>query len=632
MFTLIQLKEIPKEIYGEARIIETNENLYTDTVTIQYQQMKFNMQTKKDLYTPGDIIYIKADVKSYRNQTIPFGFNQKNYYLSSNIQGYLNVKEISLIRNGFSMLSYREHLLDEVAKLKTSVYIKALIFGEKEFSKEQSTLLNNLGIMYLLTISGMHVYALFKIIDWILFYLSLSSKIRHLIKITIYIILLYLNLFSIGVLRLFIMYLLYIINQKFTLRYQKLDLLTFTFLVMLTTNIYLIYHQGFLITFLIMNFLYLMEFRYRGLHGYMKRLVITTIIFIVVLPFNKTFSPLLILTLPLIIGIVTGPLFIGMISVMLVKELDGVMSQLTNLFESLILFLNNKNISFHLPALNIYQYFIYFTIVILLFRSNKIVEVFSRILFLFLFFIGITLYSSAKESVIFLDVGQGDSTVIQSSGCVIVIDAFNNIERYLKNQGIYSIDYLILTHGDLDHTKEVHSILEGLSVDRIVLSLYDSSYMNYQGEIIYVKSGDQLNCNTIHINILGPLKKYASANNNSIVLQMEIDGLVYLFTGDIEKEAEADLVKAYGYHLKSDILKVAHHGSVSSSTSEFLSYVRPTVSVLSLGYENKYNFPDPKVMERLIQYSSTIYRTDIHGSIIYTPSKKKEKWRLLLPI
>ncbi|MBU1142165.1 MAG: ComEC/Rec2 family competence protein [Firmicutes bacterium] len=628
---MLSLIDVPDRIQGEARVIEINENLYSDTLTIKYKYMKFNMQAKKDTFFLGDIIYIDADVKNYRKDTIPFGFNSKTYYMSQGIHGYLDIHEVSFVKSSFSLYTFRDHLINLVSTLDSGVFMKALLFGEKEFSIEQSTLYKDLGIMYLLTVSGMHVYMLFLLLDKILFYLSVNEKTRHTVKIVTYIILLYLNLFSIGVLRLFIIYILEIPNKKYQWMFSKLDLMTFTFIIMLVTNIYLIYHLGFLITYLILNFLYLMEFRYRGYDGYLKRFIITSIIFIVVLPFNRLFSPLMILISPLIIGLVTGPLYLGSIATLFIPELDRVMIKVIHSFEYLMTFLNQKNISIHLPALTTFQLFIYFLIVILLFRSNKVIEFFSRIIFLSLLFIGIIFYRKTIESVIFLDVGQGDATIILSSGCVVVIDSFTNTESYLKNQGIYSIDYLILTHSDFDHTKEAGSIIDRMNVKNIVLSSYDQSYDSYPGKKIYVKSGDQIQCNALTLNVLGPIRSYPSSNDNSIVLQTKIGNLTYLLTGDIELDAEMDLIHHYGYHLKSDVFKVPHHGSPSSTSFEFLHYVSPSISILSLGYENKFGFPSPKVIERLLQYQSIIYRTDIQGSIIYTPSKKKEKWGLVLP-
>ncbi|PKK99461.1 MAG: hypothetical protein CVV57_02765 [Tenericutes bacterium HGW-Tenericutes-2] len=621
----------PSLIQGEVKVVGVNQGEYSDTVTIKYKQMKFNMKSQIGRYSYGDIIYIHADVKNYRNQTIPFGFNQKEYYLSKGVKGYLDVKESTLIQSSFSIYQIREKLFDDINHLNSSVYIKSLIFGEKSFSNDQSEILKDLGIMYLLTISGMHVYMLFILVDKALFYLSASQKSRHIIKIIMYLILLYLNLFSIGVLRLFIMYILQIPNQKYQLDFSKLDLSLFTFLIMLITNIHLIYHQGFLVTYLIMNFLYLMEFRYKTYDGYLKKLVITSIIFLVVLPFNKTVSLLMILCLPFLIGFVTGPLFLGSIATILIPELDQLMTIFIKIFENTVSFLSHKNISIHLPALSIFQLFIYFMIIILIFRSNKVIELISRTLILALFFIAIILYRATNNEIIFLDVGQGDSTIIKSSGCVIVIDAFQHVNTYLKNQGIYEIDYLILTHSDSDHTRDASAIINTMKVNQIVLSAYDQKYEHYKGEKLFVKSGDEIKCNHITLHILGPIRSYTSPNDNSIVIQTKIDNLTFLFTGDIERDAEHDLANRYQNHLKSDVLKIAHHGSSSSTSLEFLDYVRPSISIISLGYENKFKFPDQKVLERLYKYQSIIYRTDIQGSIVYSISKKKEKWGLVLP-
>jgi competence protein ComEC len=107
--------------------------------------------------------------------------------------------------------------------------------------------------------------------------------------------------------------------------------------------------------------------------------------------------------------------------------------------------------------------------------------------------------------------------------------------------------------------------------------------------------------------------------------------MTYLFTGDIEHDAEIDLIHHYGYSLKSDVLKIGHHGSSTSTSEIFLSYVNPRFAIISLSLKNRYGFPDQEVINRLIRYDVTIYRTDLHGTILNIYSKKKSKWMFHLP-
>jgi len=235
------------------------------------------------------------------------------------------------------------------------------------------------------------------------------------------------------------------------------------------------------------------------------------------------------------------------------------------------------------------------------------------------------------ERITFLDVSLGDSTIIESNGCVIIVDAYQNVLSYIRKMGIQKVDYLILTHSDQDHIKEAKSIIENIKVNHLVLSYYDENYPIYQANILFLKHGDEIKCNQLKLNIIGPLKKYTNDNDNSLVIQFVFDKKTFLLTGDIENDAESDLADYYKHKLKSDVLKVSHHGSNTSSTKKFLDYVNPSVAIISTGYLNRYDFPSINVLNRIMTYNVMIYRTDFHGSVVYDMRKKNSKWKFYIP-
>ena len=140
-----------------------------------------------------------------------------------------------------------------------------------------------------------------------------------------------------------------------------------------------------------------------------------------------------------------------------------------------------------------------------------------------------------------------------------------------------------------------------------------------QYSISLLRTDDKIKFDDLIFHVLGPIKKYSNENDNSLVMKLELDKISILFTGDIETEAENDLVDRYGKYLKSDILKVSHHGSDTSSSELFLSYVSPTYLLISVGRNNYYGFPNNDI---ILTYKN-IYRTDLNYSIcIY----KRKKW------
>ncbi len=630
-FFLLNPQQDILDINSEVKVIEIQESLYHDILTVKYHHQKYHIKTAKGVYQLGNHLMIQGDIVPYREQTIPFGFNEKVYYLSQGVYGIIEVRDIEFIKKGFSLLSFRSHLLNQVHDLSTASYIKSLIFGEKSLPHEQQTLFRDLGISYLLTASGLHIYVLLSVLKHVFFNLSIKEDKVEIIILLFLGFLAFLSYQSLGVTRLLIMHTLLICNRRLSLDLSRLDLIQVTFLIMIIFNIHLIYHQGLLITYLILNVIYLMEFRYRGFSNYLKKLYLTLLIQLVMIPYTLKISIIVVLLMPAIIFFVTTFLYTGAFLVFVMPFLDDYYLKLTQAFEVIMGVIEMKKSTLFLPALYPWQMMVYYLFVMILLRYKTLMDLILRVLIISSLFLSIVFFRNQQEEVIFIDVGQGDSVLMISDGCHILIDNFRNVNAYLKNRGVYELDFLILTHSHQDHIRETHQIIDDIKVQQIILSAYDQGYPYYNIATQKVKSGDQLTCQSLKLNILGPIQDYASTNNQSIVIQTKIAHQTFLFTGDIEIEAEKDLVNRYQHQLKSDVLKVSHHGSKTSSSDLFLSYVQPEVVIISLGMANKYLFPHEEALINLMKYTHQIYRTDLHGSIQFLPSRKKEKWQFNLP-
>jgi competence protein ComEC len=587
----------------------------------------------KDVYQLGDQLKVEATVNVYRKQTIPFGFNAKNYYQSKGILGYLDDDQIEYLNHTFHIGSLRSKLSDDMNRFSSSEFMKTMILGEDELNKEGEQLFRDLGIIHLLSISGLHLYGIVLLIEKLLFYLSISKQKQKIIILCIYIVFFYLNAFSMATIRLLLMYLFLWINEAHKLRFSKLDVIQFVFIIMLIFKIEFIYHLGFLITYLILNFLYLTRDLYSKQNGYMRRLSITIIIFLIVLPFNLTVSPLMIILLPLIMLIFIYPLFLGLILTLFIPELDLILFQGISLLIEGLEIIRDKNVTFYLPALTPFMILSYFLCLIYMFRSReKHFYLIRTLTLIFLFFLTQVRFLQQEEvRIYFLDVGQGDSIYIESNHCKIMVDAYKNSATFLKNMGVYSLDYLILTHSDQDHIKEAELMINQMNVKALYVSAFDQAYPTFSTISKKVRKGDQVSCSDIQLEFLSPFKSTESANNASIVFKLKTYGKTILFTGDIEKEVENELVFFYKEYLKSDFLKIAHHGSSTSSSESFLDYVSPKAAIISVGADNRYGFPSLEIIQRLDQRSIETYQTDRVGTIVLTLSEKKEKWAFYLP-
>lgn len=251
----------------------------------------------------------------------------------------------------------------------------------------------------------------------------------------------------------------------------------------------------------------------------------------------------------------------------------------------------------------------------------------------------------------FVDVGQGDSTLIQTiEGKNILIDGGgsefgsfdvgeNILLPYLLDRRITTIDYLMISHFDSDHIGGVFAILENLEVKNIIISKQGETSENLKKfyeitnnkgiRTIIVKKGDIVEIDKYsHFEILFPednLIEDNILNNNSIVARFNSLDFSILFTGDIEEIAEKRLCELYSGtdKLEAFVLKVAHHGSKTSSTEEFLELVKPKIALIGVGKNNNFGHPNIDVIERLENMGSKIYRTDNCGEIIIRINREK---------
>ncbi|MFH1693561.1 MAG: ComEC/Rec2 family competence protein [Bacillota bacterium] len=631
-FYSFALETVPTYIHGEAKIVEINVYEYSDMIILTYQNDKFQAFVSSGVYQVGDIILIEADVKSFRGQTIPYGFNQKTYYLSQNVKGYLDIYHINYVRDSFSIYTLREQMNQYLSGFQSQIYLKALILGEKSFTDEQSSLYKDLGILYLFTVSGLHIYGLMLLLKKVFFYFSLSEKTQFILTILIYIIILYFNQFSMSVLRIVLIFIMQNLFKKMKINLTPLDFIHLAFFILLIFRIEWIYHLGLLMLFIILNFIYLMSHTYQKLNGYLKRLLLSVIIIMSILPFQSSISPFLILLLPVIIFILTGPVYIFSILILFIPELDGFLSVLISHFETVMKSIESRNITIVLPALPDYGIILYYALLIIIFRSQTLISMLKRSLMIFLLFIYfvIDVHMVNDIRLYMIDVGQGDSILIVSSTCTILIDSYQHVLPLLNDLGIYHLDHLILTHSDNDHIQEAQSIIDNLDVHQVIINPYNT-YPIIHGQIIEMQSNDFMRCGDLSIQFLGPIREYENLNNNSLVFHLFIENKIFLFTGDIEQEVELDLIQTYGRLLKSDVLKVAHHGSNSSSSVDFLRLVDPEIALISLDGKNRYGFPSQEVISRLKILQVDTYRTDTMGTIVYSNHQKKEKWYMYLP-
>ena len=240
---------------------------------------------------------------------------------------------------------------------------------------------------------------------------------------------------------------------------------------------------------------------------------------------------------------------------------------------------------------------------------------------------------NSQFEVHYIDVGQADSALVECDGEAMLIDGGNTadsslIAAYLKQEEIDSLDYVICTHAHEDHVGGLSGALSVVQAEHVYAPVTESdskAYKNFkkkteeQGlEIEHPDAGDIISLGSSRVEFLGPVnEKWKDTNSTSIVMKITYGSTSFLFTGDAERDEEAEILET-GANLKSPVLKVGHHGSDTSTSYPFLREVMPQYAVISCERGNSYGHPHEETLSRLNDAGVEIYRTDLNGNIVMT--------------
>ena len=235
----------------------------------------------------------------------------------------------------------------------------------------------------------------------------------------------------------------------------------------------------------------------------------------------------------------------------------------------------------------------------------------------------------------FIDVGQGDCELIKTKSKSVLIDCgekeyYTDVIKYIRSQNIEYIDYVIVTHPHSDHAGGMSFILDEFDIGTVIMPEIQESVIpttstyirllnsieNKDINVDYARAGKEYTLDDVKMTLLSPVQDYDDLNNYSVAVKLVHGENSFLFTGDIEKEAESDIMEK-GYDVSADVLKVAHHGSSTSSQKSFINAVSPQYAVIEVGSPNSYNHPHKETVQRLENKEIVIYRTDLYGNIVF---------------
>lgn len=494
--------------------------------------------------------------------------------------------------------------------------VKALLFGDGSYDDKVFLSLRSAGLLVLMNLSGLLINSLFYNLKRILS-IKFNKKKSELIAFILILPLLILNLDSPSIIRI---YLYRSICLFLVLKDKKIDYLSvksIPFLCLIFCDRFLINSFSIILPLVVSFGIYFANTLINSKILFVKKVYFHLILTLFILPFNiyfnKCFNVANILITSALIPINAIIVALLMPSILGMKlPFSGLILNADYKFLELC---NFKYLNINGPQMNQYVITIYYVVLMCLiyFMEARNRYIYKKILMGFvisLCFYFIPINNFIYMSVNFINVGQGDSTLITYRGQNILIDtggslkediATNYLIPFFRKNKIYKIDYVFITHYDMDH----YYALDSLKKNFIVGNIYD--YNNFKD----MKIGN-LSIYNKNIN----MQESVEENDKSLVLNFIINDISLLLMGDAPKSVEYEIMRKWP-EMTVDYLKCGHHGSNTSTSYEFISWLHPKEAIISCGENNKYGHPHKEVIDCLKQENVIIRRTDEEGTIKY---------------
>lgn len=629
-----QLKQ--PDISGRIDLISKRE--YSNRLLIKTKKGKVYVYDYEFLdLEVGMIIEAKGEIIPLKPIRIEGEFNYFRYLKQNKIIGSLKADSIEVVGKKYSSYWIVQKVNEKIEKTfdgSTSIFIKALILGDDSgFNDDFKDSLIVNGTLHLFAISGSHI-SLFVILLGAL--ISKFTKKTRIAEVVICVFLLFymtITSFSPSIVRAALMYYLVIINKRLKLRLSTVDNVSLVFIFLIAINPFYMYNVGFVLSFLVSFMIILVNPIIKEMNSLKQALVICTLSQLIALPltinlnyevnllspFINIFSIFLVETVILPITLVVFFIPIGQSIYKII--IDGFMS--ISIFTSKII-----NIPIRFPFFNSITIIIFYIILLLLclYKNKRRAYL---ILLMFLLCLSNIRYFQFNGEINYLDLHNGESIIIlePNNNCNMVIDTGDGsnsaVTNFLKRKGVKKIDALVLTHNHVDHNGEAIEILKNFIITNVYINAYDNSSLGLFNNVTRVCMGDRIDCGNLTFNVLNPSSNSNDENDNSIVLYGEIGGLKHLFLGDSTKNIEMKFS-----NLKVDVVKIAHHGSKTSTSLSFITKLNPQYAIIQTGHVEKFGFPHTEVINNLMNINN-VYRTDINGSIKFKYIKNKHIYKTL---
>ncbi|MDP4182764.1 MAG: DNA internalization-related competence protein ComEC/Rec2 [Bacillota bacterium] len=627
-------------------------------------------------------------------RSVPGGFDYRRYLYKSGISASLfarfdNIEKGNSNNGNFLVkagLDVRKRIIDTVKRSLPSeqaALMNGMLIGfTSDMNDETTGAFSDAGLSHLMAVSGMNVAFIVFPLMFVFKRLKLSQKVSNIAIIGVLIIFIFITGFSPSVARAVIMAIIMLSGQLIRKETDVYTSISFAAILLLLYNPYTLFDIGFQLSFCATLSLVLFykniknKLNYKFLPSFVADVLAATlaaqvgVIPISALYFNKI-SVISVVSNLVVVPLVELITIIGIIMVIIGQFnifLAQMIGLIDNAFLSFILFVTKVSSSLPFAVVKIatpsVTIIILYYIAILFFlwyKPNYNVKLkyrwYAAFISMVILVFGINYFIPRDLEVVFIDVGQGDSELIKtSSGKTVLIDGGGfasktdfkhnmgdyTVVPFLYDYGVTKLDIVISTHSDDDHLQGLLSVLKDIKADsliipkgadlkpyKVLLDIADTEKV----KTMEFNSGDFIDLDgQTKLQFINPIEGVQLTNpenNGCIVAKLIYKNIKVLFTGDMEKEMEKILLNEKE-DVKSDVLKVAHHGSSTSTSEDFLRAVGPEVAVISVGKNNSFGHPSKAVLKRLEDNGVKMFRTDMEGTIIMKTNGDTMKfWKTL---
>ena len=596
-------------------VVEVKENYYI----VSHFYERLYVSEYGHTHEVGDILSIRGQKFDFDFTATESSFDFGEYLHNKGVHKRLIIFEKNIkFSNPLKIHNAKKRFLAHLDE-DTQSMVQSILFGGGS-NGDTKELFQDLHLNRLISSSGLYLHALDALFLFLFSYIFKKERNQELcsiILLSFYSVLTFPRFVVIKFI--FIKILRFINNHLLKQKFSYLSLISVSGIFFLLIDHNYAYQDSFLLSYFIPLLVFFTRNSFTRLKGWKKKALITVVVYIAFIPFYLSyyhelsiFSFFLQFILIPFLFVFALLSFLGFIGIPLYQGLIGYTS-FFNIFLKNISPIMIKIYAPEMPSVMIFIFELLF-LTILYYLSIRNVDMNKWLIVLSTTTMSIYLLPIkplVTASVSFINVGQGDSCLIQKGTTAILIDTGGNLYHdlakeslipYFKKNQIYDIDLLITTHNDYDHMGAVSSLINNFKVKK-----YVSSYQDFP---LTINNITITNYNTY-------TSLWTEENDQSLVLGFSVKNTNYIITGDAPIKIERKILQD-NKEIKCDILKVGHHGSKTSSCDEFITYLSPSEAVISVGRNNKYGHPHQSVLSILKRHNIKIRRTDLEGTIKYS--------------